>query len=249
MPTLPTTSELWAYTSSLWNFLAWAFGAALAVLEMARFFVRHDWEGWLRRNRWRFVLVVLIAAQFGAYQNVMKARTDDATRFRGEIAKLNVKIAELDARLRPPIQVYMRWPEAWSWNGQKYSTNAQIKLDDSALLEMPSRQYQRMDPMAFAPPTQRLTNIVVFLTFSRAVIAIDCDPASPPLARWVPNENNTFYSVINAINPGLGGNVEEAFCFTVDAPGRLEVAYTFGPAETAPVRGHFNIVVKERPTP
>lgn len=160
------------------------------------------------------------------------------------------KADALYAQLHPDIRVYMRWPESWFWNGERYPQSAKITLDDSAKLEMQTKTLQRMDPMAFAPPAQRLSDIAVFLMFSRPVTQRVCDPTRPPLAIWTTNENNSFYShIVHPINPGLGGNVPEAFCFSVDAPGDLGVTYTFGPAETPPVRGHFNIVVKDRPTP
>jgi hypothetical protein len=169
---------------------------------------------------------------------------------RREVAVRDAEIAKLRAILFPAIRVYMRWPESWFWDGRRYPQDAQIELNESALLEMTTRSPQRMDPMAFAPPTQRLSNIVVFLTFSREVLPLVCDPTRPQLAIWTPSGNNTFYSVIeHPINPGIGGNVEEAFCFAVENPGQLGVTYTFSPAETAPVRGRFNIIAKERLAP
>lgn len=245
MPAIPTVAELSAYVASLFNMWLAVVGGVFVVVEVVQFFTNHDWREWLRSHRWRFAMVVLMAAQFGAYQNTTKARDADTRTFKGEIERLSGEVARLDGLLHPPIHVYMRWPESWLWNGSRYPDNARIKLDDSARLEMQTRTFQRMDPMAIAPPTQRLTNIIVFLTFSRAVKPIVCDPSRSPLAVWIPDEHNTYYSVIHDINPGLGGNVEEAFCFSVDDPGSLGVKYTFGPAETAPLRGGFDIVVKE----
>lgn len=220
-------ADVQAFVAAIWErwFLLVSGGVVVTIIAVVEKLRRRE----VHRGLYIAALIgVLLWAAFLAWRDEHKQRV------------------ALYEQLHPAVQVYMRWPESWFWNGKRYPSTARIKLDDSAQLEMTTRAYQRMDPMIFAPPTQRLTDVRLFLTFSRAVTPIDYDPTRQPLAIWTTNENNSFYSTIGgAINPGSGANVAEAFCFTVAEAGPLGVRYAFSPAETAPIGGRFNITVKD----
>ena len=223
MLTLPTLSELAAYGASLLNIWFWAAASVIGLMEVVSFFARHDWQ-WLKGHRWKLAGVLLVVAQFGAYQNAMKARTADVQMFNGEIQALKAEIARLDAALHPPIQIYMRDPESWLWNGIRYPQNARIALDQSTQVEMPIKANQRLNLTVQAPLTQRLTDVNVFLSFSRPVASLMCDPSRPifPPA-WTPTNNNTHYATIRSVNPGGSAGPYEAFCFSVDEAGPGDV--------------------------
>jgi hypothetical protein len=167
-----------------------------------------------------------------------------------EIEKRNAAIqrfteenGRLSAELYPPIELYERNAERWSWNGRRYPPG-DVRLDGSTPLEVTVGEFQPLNAAVKSPDDTLLRGVLLHVNVPRG---FEVRHGSA----WTPDgltaEGKATYSTpIGTIQPGAIVNGREAFYFKAPEAGSFFVGYDISSFNASPVPGGFPVIAKER---
>ena len=158
-----------------------------------------------------------------------------------EIQRLTRENNRLSAELYPPIELYERDSEHWSWNRRPYPPGG-FKLDGSIPVEVTVGEFQQLNAAVRSPDDKSLRGVVLHVTVPRGFEVRHG-------AAWTSDgktaEGRAMYSTpIGTIEPGATVGMREGFSFMAPVAGPSFIGYDISSFNASPVPGGFPVIAK-----